>query len=243
MSTGPNEPLITRKVHDALLAAARAGVPIVTCSLDLDRTTVDVRVDDDGWSLGDRRFAFLSRCKDRTIYYWAGTAFEPVARYTTSLIKLVPTDAGPPTFEIDGIKMLPTARVSPYADAESKVALIEPGGKRVLDTCGGLGYFAAWCVQGKAAQSRFVRKECGRAVAAQPEPVVTDRCAAADARPRRRRAGDRRSAEQRVRRRAARSAALWHCRRALFAEFLLALARQRSSAARRCFTTPARRTS
>jgi uncharacterized protein len=68
------------------------------------------------------------------------------------LIKLVPTDWGPPTFEIDGIKMLPTARVSPYADAERKVRLIQPRGRVVLDTCGGLGYFAAWCVHGQAAQ-------------------------------------------------------------------------------------------
>ncbi len=47
--------------------------------------------------------------------------------------------------------MLPTAHVSPYADAERKVALIEPRGKKILDTCGGLGYFAAWCLQGDAA--------------------------------------------------------------------------------------------
>jgi uncharacterized protein len=47
--------------------------------------------------------------------------------------------------------MLPTAHVSPYADAERKVALIEPRGKRILDTCGGLGYFAAWCLEGEAA--------------------------------------------------------------------------------------------
>jgi hypothetical protein len=146
------EPLITRKVHDALLAAAHAGVATIACSLDLDRTTVEVRVHADGWSIGDRRFPFLPRCKDRTIYYWAGAAFEPVARFTTSLIKLVATDWGPPTFEIDGIKMLPTAHVSPYADAERKVSLIEPAGKAILDTCGGLGYFAAWCLEGKAAQ-------------------------------------------------------------------------------------------
>jgi len=30
------------------------------------------------------------------------------------------------------------------------VALIEPRGKRILDTCGGLGYFAAWCLQSAA---------------------------------------------------------------------------------------------
>src|SRR5258706_5148378 len=48
--------------------------------------------------------------------------------------------------------MLPTANVSPYADAERKVGLIEPRGKVILDTCGGLGYFAAWCLLGEARQ-------------------------------------------------------------------------------------------
>jgi predicted methyltransferase len=144
-------PLLTRKVHDALVAAARTGAGSVECSLDLDRTTVTVHVDADGWSLGARRFAHLSRCKDRTVYYWTGAEFEPAARFTTSLVKLVPTEWGAPTFEIDGIKMLPTAHVSPYADAMNKVALVEPRGKRILDTCGGLGYFAAWCLHGAAA--------------------------------------------------------------------------------------------
>ena len=145
-------PLLTRKVHDSLLAAARAGTATVECSLDLDRTTVSVPVDADGWTFEGRRFAHLRRCKDRTIYHWTGAEFEPVSRFTTSLIKLVPTDWGPPTFEIDGIKMLPTARVSPYADAERKVALVQPRGKKMLDTCGGLGYFAACCLDGGAAE-------------------------------------------------------------------------------------------
>jgi uncharacterized protein len=144
-------PLLTRKVHDALLGAARSGVGTVECSLDLDRTSVHVQVDATGWLHAGQRFPFLPRCKDRTVYYWAGTEFLPAARFTTALIKLVPTEWGPPTFEIDGIKMLPTARVSPYADAENKVRLIEPRGKKILDTCGGLGYFAAWCLQGGAA--------------------------------------------------------------------------------------------
>ena len=144
------EPLLTRKVHDALLAAVRARVVTVECSLDLDRTSVLVQVDEEGWTVGGRRFPYLQRCKERTVYYWTGTEFAPAARFTTALIKLVPTEWGAPTFEIDGIKMLPTARVSPYADAEAKVRLIEPRGKRILDTCGGLGYFAAWCMQGGA---------------------------------------------------------------------------------------------
>jgi len=109
-----------------------------------------VHVDADGWTIAGTRFPHLERCKDRTVYYWTGTEFAPAARFTTSLIKLVPTQWGAPTFEIDGIKMLPTAHVSPYADAETKVRLIEPRGKRILDTCGGLGYFAAWCLEGGA---------------------------------------------------------------------------------------------
>ncbi len=122
------------------------------CSLDLDRSTTSVEVGADHWRWQGASYPFLQACKDRTIYYWAGQEFAPVARYTNSLIKLVPTQWGAPTFEIDGIKMLPTAKVSPYEDAQRKVGLIRPRGKAILDTCGGLGYFAAWCLQGQAAK-------------------------------------------------------------------------------------------
>jgi predicted methyltransferase len=118
--------------------------------LDLRRSTSTVDIGALDWGWEGRRFPYPERIKERTIYYWAGEAFEPVARYSGSLIKLVPTVWGPPTFEIDGIKMLPTAQVSPYIDAERKVDLIEPKGKSILDTCGGLGYFGAWCVQRQA---------------------------------------------------------------------------------------------
>jgi predicted methyltransferase len=53
---------------------------------------------------------------------------------------------------------LPTAKVSPYADAERKVGLIQPRGKAILDTCGGLGYFAAWCQKGGAREIRSYEK-------------------------------------------------------------------------------------
>ena len=143
-------PLLTLKVHETLLAAARAGAATTECSLDLDRSTTTVGVEAAGWTTAGQRFPFLEACRDRTIYHWQDGAFAPVARFTTGLIKLVPTEWGPPTFEIDGIKMLPTATVSPWADAGRKVGLIQPRGKHVLDTCGGLGYFAAWCLQGEA---------------------------------------------------------------------------------------------
>jgi predicted methyltransferase len=145
-------PLITLKVHDALRAALRAGASTVECSLDLERSKTTVEVDAAGWRWQGRRFPWLEACKDGTIYYWENGSFQPAARFTTSLIKLVPTEWGAPTFHIDGIKMLSTAQASPYADAERKVGLIQPRGKTILDTCGGLGYFAAWCLAGGARQ-------------------------------------------------------------------------------------------
>ena len=147
----PIGPLLTLRVHEALLGARSAGTKTLSCSLDLDRSTITVELCADGWQWDGCRFPLLAACKDRTIYHWVDGGFQPVARFTASLIKLVPTEWGPPTFEIDGIKMLPTARVSPYADAERKVSLIAPRGKMILDTCGGLGYFAAWCLRGRAA--------------------------------------------------------------------------------------------
>ena len=144
-------PLLTLAVHQALLAARSAGAASADCSLDLERSSSTVALRADGWLWNDHLFPYLTHCRDRTIYYWTGTGFEPVARYAGSLIKLVPTPWGAPTFEIDGIKMLPSARISPFADAERKVGLVAPRGKLILDTCGGLGYFAEWCVRGQAA--------------------------------------------------------------------------------------------
>jgi len=145
-------PLLTARVHGGMVVARRRGECVIECSLDLDRSQTQVELGFNEWRWHERSYPYLERCKERTIYHWAGAAFEPVARFGTSLLKLVPTDWGPPTFEIDGVKMLPTKLVSPYEDARRKVALIEPGGKRILDTCAGLGYFAAWCLEGGASE-------------------------------------------------------------------------------------------
>jgi uncharacterized protein len=143
-------PLLTLKVAEQLRAAVGAGATSLQCSLDLQRSETMVEIAASGWVWKDQMFPYLGSCKDRTVYHWDGLTFQPAARYATSLIKLVPTEWGPPTFEIDGIKMLPTAQVSPYEDAERKVSLIRPFGKLILDTCGGLGYFAAWCIEKRA---------------------------------------------------------------------------------------------
>lgn len=145
-------PLLTASVHHALLAARRAGGGAVACSLDLGRTHTSAVARETDWLWQDAAYPYLEDCRERTVYHWTGAVFEVVARYGGGLVKLVPTEWGPPTFELDGIKMLPTAQLSPYEDAARKVGLIAPRDKVVLDTCGGLGYFAAWCLEGGARQ-------------------------------------------------------------------------------------------
>jgi predicted methyltransferase len=134
----------------ALLAAHGAGTPEWTGSLDLGRSNGEATLHTDTWQWKGAHYPYPQKLKDRTIYYWDGDEFAPVSRFSGSLIKLVPTEWGAPTFEIDGIKMLPTAKESPFEDARRKVALVEPRGKVLLDTCGGLGYFAACCLRGGA---------------------------------------------------------------------------------------------
>ncbi len=151
-------PLLTLELVQRMQAAARQGVSSLRCSLDLGRSEGTIEIAGADWSYQGCTYPFPQRCRERTVYYWNGSAFEPAARYSGSLIKLVPTEWGAPTFEIDGIKMLPSARLSPYEDARTKVALIEPRGKVILDCCGGLGYFAAWCLDGGAAQVHSFEK-------------------------------------------------------------------------------------
>ncbi len=136
-------PLLTRDIGNALHAARDARAATWSGSLDLGLRQTQAVPGATHWHWQGRDWPYPERLKDRAIHYWDGEGFVPASRYGRALYKLVPTPWGAPTFEIDGIKMLPTAKVSPFEDARTKVALVEPRGKRVLDTCGGLGYFAA----------------------------------------------------------------------------------------------------
>jgi hypothetical protein len=147
----PTPPLLTLPLLQKLAAARERRDARLTLSLDLGKTTATVEPRADGWLWLKNLFPYPEDLKERTVYGWNGTGFETVAQFDGGLYKLVPTDWGPPTFEIDGIKMLPTAQVSPFEDAHQKVTLIQPRGKRVLDCCGGLGYFAHWCLLEQAA--------------------------------------------------------------------------------------------
>lgn len=151
-------PLLTRPIAEALRSAREARAEAWTGSLDLGRSNDEIRLQADAWQWRGQRYPYPPALKDRTIYHWDGEDFAPVSRFSSSLIKLVPTEWGAPTFEIDGIKMLPTAKTSPVEDAQRKVALVEPRGKIVLDTCGGLGYFAACCLEAGAARIQSFEK-------------------------------------------------------------------------------------
>jgi predicted methyltransferase len=148
----PTLPLLTLRVARQLLEARSRGETRLTCSLDLGKSTTLVEPGATDWGWHRDRFPYPEKLRDRTIYGWTGSTFDAVSRYAGGLVKLVPTDWGPPTFEIDGIKMLVTAKRSPFEDARQKVELIAPRGKRILDCCAGLGYFAHWCMTLQAAE-------------------------------------------------------------------------------------------
>ena len=145
-------PLLTHATATALLDAQQRGQDYWAGSLDLGRSQAKATLGTDRWHWRGFDYPYAQRCRERTVYWFDDDDWAPVSRYAGSLIKLVPTEWGAPTFEIDGIKMLPTSKESPLDDARRKVALVGPQGKTVLDTCGGLGYFAACCLAAGAAR-------------------------------------------------------------------------------------------
>ncbi|PJJ96777.1 SAM-dependent methyltransferase [Lysobacteraceae bacterium NML91-0213] len=149
-------PLLTREIATALVAARTSGS--WTGSFDLGVSEDTVTLGTDHWLWRGQLQPYPVALKDRTIYLRDGDDWLQASRYARSLIKLVPTPWGVPTFEIDGIKMLPTARESPLDDARRKVALVAPRGRVVLDTCGGLGYFAACCLEADVARIQSFEK-------------------------------------------------------------------------------------
>ena len=151
-------PLLTRPVAESLCGARDDGADEWQGSLTLGFSRDHARLSAQDWEWRGQHHPYPAKLKDRTVYHRDGDGYAPVARFTGSLIKLVPTEWGAPTFEIDGIKMLPTSKESPFEDTRRKVALIEPAGKVVLDTCGGLGYFAACCLEAGVARIHSFEK-------------------------------------------------------------------------------------
>ena len=146
-------PLLTHSVFEALRQARRKGLASVQASFDLGISQTEAELGENDWGLHGQRYPYPEKVRERSIHVFDGEGFANLSRFGQyGLIKLVPTDWGVPTFEIDGIKMLPSARVSPLEDARTKVALVQPAGKVVLDTCGGMGYFARACLEAGVAR-------------------------------------------------------------------------------------------
>ena len=154
----PIQPLLTLDTANALRHAQQSGASTWDGSLDLGRSQGQATLEAEHWYWDGQAYPWPDKLKDRTIYWFDGQDWCSISRYAGSLIKLVPTEWGVPTFEIDGIKMLPSAKESPLEDARRKVALVQPAGKQILDTCGGLGYFAACCLQAGVARIQSFEK-------------------------------------------------------------------------------------
>ena len=127
-------PWLTAALHAAMRARLDSGAAVFEGSFDLGRTHESVSLDAEGWTWRDQRQPWPERIKERTVYVRDGDTFAPLQRFAGKLIKLVPTEWGAPTFEIDGIKMLVSAQLSPIDDARRKVALIEPQADLVKNT-------------------------------------------------------------------------------------------------------------
>src|SRR6185437_8275787 len=233
-------PLFARPAAEALLAARDADAGAWTGSLDLGRSIDNVTVEADVWRWRGRSYPYPHGLKERTIYYWDGDGFAPVARFAGSLIKLVPTGWGAPTFEIDGIKMLPTSKESPLEDATQGGAgrATRQAGARYLRRS---RLFRRLLPGGRRGAHPVVREECRCAVVAHAQSVVTgprrQRWPAAIATCRRV-AGDRADRRRLDRRAAARPAAFRHRRRAVLAGVLRTA---RAGAASRRTTFPLHR--
>lgn len=152
----PSSPILTQHEHFLLEKAKERHIPQTRLSLDIHQSQTWVSLTAEHWEWKGKTFPFLSRCRPNTFYYWDENEneFSEIAQYHESygLIKLIPTEHGPPTFQIDGIQMLPSKHVCPFEDASQKVMRVKPQGKIILDTCGGLGYFAKQALEQGAKQ-------------------------------------------------------------------------------------------
>ena len=151
-------PLLTHAVADALLDARRAGATTWTGSLDLGLSNDDITLHADTWIWRDQRHAYPSKLQ--------GQDDLPLGRRRlpagVSLHHLA-DQAGADGVGAADVRnrwhqdVADGSRLT-LEDAGRKVSLIQPRGKVILDTCGGLGYFAAWCLHAGVARIQSYEK-------------------------------------------------------------------------------------
>ena len=152
-----HRPLLTRDSADTLRRAHDKGAADWQGSLDLGRSQDSVALDADSFHFRGQPYPWPGKLKDRTLYYWDGEDFAPISRYSGSLIagahRMGRTDVRDRRHQ-DAAH----PKLSPFEDARRKVELVAPAGKVILDTCGGLGYFAACALEAGVGQIRSFEK-------------------------------------------------------------------------------------
>jgi len=139
---------------EPLLAAHRAGCPSASVSLDLELTTADVTLEDngvrfpDGQSLTwqDLETIHASERGCFVIEKSAPCKIQFFSEQTNQLYSLMPTRRAP-TMLISGIPMHRIKDTEPHTDTLEKIKTIAPITGYVLDTATGLGYTAIQAAQ------------------------------------------------------------------------------------------------
>lgn len=140
-----------------LVTAHREGREMVETSLDLNRTTSTVSLDETGAIIpdGDRQerltWEQLAEITDHenVCYTVADGEIEKVQFYSEAFRRvyaLRPTEKAP-TMLLAGFPMHRIKGIDPWEDTRRKIAAIAPVSGRVLDTATGLGYTATLAAQ------------------------------------------------------------------------------------------------
>jgi len=139
---------------EPLLAARRAGRPSASVSLDLELTTTDVTLEDNGVCFPDGQSLTWQdletiHASERGCFVIEGNTLHKIqffSEQTNQLYSLMPTKQTP-TMLISGIPMHRVKGTDPHADTLEKIKTIAPITGCVLDTATGLGYTAIQAAQ------------------------------------------------------------------------------------------------
>ncbi len=139
---------------ESLLAAHRAGRRSASVSLDLELTTADVTLEDNGVRLPDGQSLTWQdldtiRASERGCFVVEENTPRKIqffSEQTNQLYSLMPTKRVP-TMLISGIPMHRVKGTDPHADTLEKIRTIAPITGYALDTATGLGYTAIQAAQ------------------------------------------------------------------------------------------------
>jgi len=159
------KPLICKPVADMLLRARSRGLVKTRISLDLGRSFIEAKLENEGVVCGDLELDWslieLASERGRDIYAIEERGLAPLSISADHFYKLVLVRWGhPPTLEIDGIHMHRILDVTPDVDARLKVGLLgDLRCRRVLDVCTGLGYTAIEALRRGACAVTTIEKD------------------------------------------------------------------------------------